>query len=106
MYEQVGHTEEGSEALRLRIGGSIAGKAFSDAEMIYRQSCRDDPIFQRVEHSKAAGSLVCIPILRQGNATGVLSVLSSWENAFGLGQITYMEALAAAIGSLEAFEKV
>jgi GAF domain-containing protein len=104
MYEQVGHTEEGQAALRLRIGGSLAGKAFSDKETVYRPRCEDDPLFQPVEQSKATGSIACIPITRGGGATGVLSVLSTCEHAFWLGVITYLEALAAAIGSLEAHE--
>lgn len=101
MYEQVGHTEEGQAALRLRIGGSLAGKAFADCETLYRDKCEDDPLFQDVEQTKAHGSLACMPIMLGGKATGVLSVLSSWENAFWLSEITYFEALAASLGSIE-----
>jgi GAF domain-containing protein len=104
MYEQVGHTEEGAAALRLRIGGSVAGRVYLDKEALYFGDCENAPLFQQVEQTKASGTLACVPILRGREAVGVLSVLSSCQDAFWLGEMTYLEALAAAIGSLEALQ--
>lgn len=105
MYEQVGHSDEGQKALRLRVGSSFAGKVYSEGETYATGDCQNDPHFQGVEKGKACGSLACIPITRGGKVTGVLSVLSTGEDAFWLSEMVYFEALAAAIGGIEPLEE-
>jgi GAF domain-containing protein len=105
MYEQVGHTPEGQAAMRLPIGSGIAGAAFTSEETIYCPDCSKDDRFRDLpEGGHRQGSIVCVPIKRRGEVTGVLSVWSTWETAFWLGDTLYFEALAAAIASLEVFE--
>jgi GAF domain-containing protein len=105
MYEQVGHTPEGQAAMRLPIGGGIAGQAFTSGVTIYSPDCSKDARFRDLPHGHSEGSIVCVPIQRGGETTGVLSVWSTWKDAFWLAERLYFEALAAAIGSLEAFEE-
>jgi hypothetical protein len=105
MHEQVGHTPEGQAAMRLPIGSGIAGKAFANEETIYCPDCSTDDRFQAVPEGHRNGSIVCVPIKRAGETTGVLSVWSTWKDAFWLTDRLYFEALAAAIGSLEVFEE-
>jgi hypothetical protein len=104
MYEQVGHTPEGQAALRIPIGSGFAGKAFIDRTTLYDGNCRENPLFHDVPESKAMGSLACVPIVRGGEATGVLSVLSNCEDAFWVAELRYFEALASAIGAMEVLE--
>jgi GAF domain-containing protein len=104
MYEQVGHTPEGQAAMALPIGAGIAGKVFTEGQAIYSADVDKDQRFQAVEHGKASGSIVCIPIGRGGGVTGVLSVLSTGKNAFRFPEILYFEALASAIGAIEVLE--
>jgi GAF domain-containing protein len=105
MYEQVGHTPEGQEALRLKVGGSMAGTAFVDQEPVASGNCEEEAAFQEVEKSKATGSLACVPIMRGVRVTGVLSVLATWDDAFWFSEIVYFEALAGAIAALETLEE-
>jgi GAF domain-containing protein len=105
MHEQVGHTPEGQAAMRLPIGSGIAGAAFTSEETVYCPDCSDDARFRDLPQGHRQGSIVCVPIKRGGDVTGVLSVWSTWENAFWLGDTLYFEALAAAIASLEVFEQ-
>jgi GAF domain-containing protein len=105
MYEQVGHTPEGQGAARLPIGSGIAGNAYTTGETIYCADCATDQRFRDLPHGHRQGSIVCAPIQRAGETTGVLSVWSTLEDAFWLTERLYFEALAAAIGSLEAFEQ-
>lgn len=104
MYEQVGHTPEGQAAMRLPVGSGIAGQAFTSAKTVYCPDCSSDARFQTLPQGHREGSIVCVPIQRGGETTGVLSVWSTCEGAFWLAERLYFEALAAAIGSLEAFE--
>jgi len=82
MHEQLGHTEEGQRELKLTIGASMAGKAFAEERIIESSDCANDPEFQKVEKGHARGSLICIPIWRGTEVTGVLSVLATWPEAF------------------------
>jgi GAF domain-containing protein len=105
MYEQVGHSDEGEQALRLQVGASAAGKAFVGGETFYSGDCEHDATFQKVDKGKASGTLVCIPIGQGDQVTGVLSVLANWVDAFWVSDISYLEALASAMGALEQLEE-
>lgn len=104
MYEQVGHTPEGQAAMRLPIGGGFAGMAFTSGDLVESGDLQADDRLHQVEKSKARGSIVCAPITRGTETTGVLSILSTCKDAFGLPDFLYFEALAAAIGALEVQE--
>lgn len=104
MYEQVGHSPEGQTKMRLPIGSGLAGKAFVDGEWVYSPNCEIDERFQNVEKGKAQGSIACAPIVRAGQVTGVLSVMSTCQDAFWLSERRYFEALAAAIAAIETLE--
>jgi GAF domain-containing protein len=104
MYEQVGHTEEGQRELKLIVGASAAGKAFAEERVFESSDCANDPEFQKIEKGHATGSIICIPIYQGTRVTGVFSVLATWPDAFWVSDRTYFDALASAIGALEAFE--
>lgn len=105
MYLQVGHTPEGQQAMRLAIGAGAAGTAFAKGETVYCRDCATDSVFAPLPRGHNEGSIVCVPIRRAGETTGVLSVWSTWKDRFWLTERLYFEALAAAIGSLEVFEQ-
>jgi GAF domain-containing protein len=106
MYEQVGHTPEGQAAMRLPIGGGLAGRAYTNGEWVESPNVEADKSFQPVEKSKAKGSIACVPIIRPGGqTTGVLSVMSSCQDAFWRSEQRYFEALAAAIAAIETLEQ-
>jgi hypothetical protein len=104
MYEQVGHTEEGQRELKLTVGASMAGKAFAEERFVESSDCANDPEYQKIEKSRASGSIVCVPIWQGSRVTGVFSVLATWPEAFWVSDRAYFEALASAIGALEALE--
>jgi putative methionine-R-sulfoxide reductase with GAF domain len=105
MYEQVGHTPEGQEAMRLPVGAGIAGAAFTSEQTVYCPDCSADDRFKELPRGHRSGSIVCVPVMRTGEVTGVLSVWSTWKDSFRLAERLYFEALAAAIASLEVFEQ-
>lgn len=105
MYQQVGHTPEGQAAMRLPIGGGLAGRAYATGDLVWTHDCRNDERFQDVELSRADGAIVCAPIRRAGQVTGVLSVMSNWKGVFWLPERLYFEGLAAAIAAAETLEE-
>lgn len=105
MCEQVGHTPEGQAAMRLPIGAGLAGRAFTNGEFVYSADVRSDPRFAAVEKGSARGSIACAPIVRGGETTGVLSVMSTCKDAFWPSEQRYFEALAAAIAGIEILEQ-
>lgn len=105
MYQQVGHTPEGQAQMRLPVGVGAAGRAFESAETVLVDSIAEDFRYHQLTGGMDEGSALCAPILRGPSVTGVLSVLSSRQNAFWITEQRYIEALAAAIGTLETLEK-
>ncbi len=105
MYEQVGHTPEGQQAMSLPIGAGAAGQAFVREETVYEANIATSEIFHPIPQGSKGGSLACVPIKRGGEVTGVLSVLSTSKDAFRFPELLYFEALASAIGAIEVLEK-
>jgi hypothetical protein len=105
MYEQVGHTPEGQQAMSLPIGSGAAGRAFARDETIYESDIATSQVFDPIPVGSERGSIACVPIKRGTEITGVLSVLSTSKDAFRFPELLYFEALASAIGAIEVVEK-
>jgi GAF domain-containing protein len=105
MCEQVGHTPEGQELMRLPIGSGLAGRAFTTGSLVYSPDVDADDRFEAVEMGAARGSIACAPIERAREVSGVLSVMSTCKDAFWASELRYFEALAAAIAAIETLEQ-
>jgi len=106
MYQQVGHSPEGQEKMRLPVGVGAAGRAFESLATVLVDDIAEDARYHQILGGAEEGSALCAPILRGSSVTGVLSVLSSRKNAFWIAEQRYIETLAAAIGALEIFEEI
>jgi diguanylate cyclase (GGDEF)-like protein len=98
VYRAVAGTAAPHLGLRLRQDSSISGEALRSGKLLV---CRDSDHDQRVDRAVArrigARSMVVVPLLHGGRATGVLKVYSAQVDAFG--ETDVLELLASMIGA-------
>jgi len=86
--------------LRLARTGSLSGLCVARAETLY---CRDAETDSRVdtEACRRIGlrSMVCVPLMRRGEAVGVLKALSPAPDAFSTEDAELLDLLAKALGT-------
>ena len=89
---------DGIVGVRLRAGEGIAGAALADAEPVVVADCRSD---ERFAAQVAAGvgyvpnTLLAVPLLREGDAVGVLSILDRRDGGpYGQSDVRRAELFA------------
>ena len=89
---------DGIVGVRLRAGEGIAGAALADAEPVVVADCRSD---ERFAAQVAAGvgyvpnTLLAVPLLREGDAAGVLSILDRRDGGpYGQSDVRRAELFA------------
>jgi GAF domain-containing protein len=104
-HAQVGYTDPQAKLIRLAPGAGIAGRAFKTEKLAAIPDTTKEPAYAPIDGLEDNGDLLCVPIIRLGNPTGVLSVLSTRPNSFKPAYRQYLTALAAMIAAAEALEE-
>jgi GAF domain-containing protein len=95
-----GHSLEAREKFQLDIAGSFAGFAYTTEQTQWTNDVDKDNRWTphpEARPSRAYGSLVSVPIRHGDTVVGVLSVLSTYKNAFNSGDLKYIEILGSLV---------
>ncbi|WP_299090318.1 GAF domain-containing protein [uncultured Metabacillus sp.] len=92
IYEGCGYSIGGKENLRLKISSSIAGKVFTKGEYSYcKDVTKEKDFVPNPKASKSYYSLLCVPIVINGETIAVLSIDGSERNCFSNDDIEYFK---------------
>ncbi len=87
-------SEEGKSKFRLKLDEGFAGYAFSNQRAIYDNNVKKSTYFKEHEKMRNFSSLLCVPIIVNGQSKAVISIEAHAKDAFEETDIIYMEALA------------
>ncbi len=104
--EQVGYDDHEQSLICLPRGTGVAGSAFDDNRIVEIPDTHKDASFVPIKGVRDHGALICLPVVRKGHPTGVLSVLSTRPNAFKPHYRPYLQCLAAMLGAIESFQEL
>lgn len=110
VYEAASGSLKPFVGTRLRRDGSLSGLCAAQREVLSAADTRTDP---RVDHATCvkvgAASMIVAPLLREGEAIGVLKIISDIPNGFGPSDLQTLQLmsglLGAALGHQLQFEK-
>lgn len=86
--------------LRLPIASSISGLCVKTRKILHCNDTEEDPRVNKEACRKVqARSLVVAPLIHEGNAVGVLKILSKEANGFTEGDVQTLQLMAGFIGS-------
>jgi PAS domain S-box-containing protein len=95
VYRACSGTLEKSLGLKLKIATSLSGLSVLKAEVLY---CRDSETDARVDREACrkvgARSMICVPLLYQQQAIGVLKVVSPEDNKFSDRDVAVLRIMA------------
>ena len=92
--------------------GSAAGRALLEGKTIHIPDVLKDPEYTFIEAQKAAGyrTVLCVPLMREGAAIGVLALVRRSARPFTIQQIELVETFAdqavIAIENVRLFEEI
>lgn len=103
---QVGHAKDDEGKLHLGAGEGLVGRCFTLQEVVQLDHASESPHFKKfhVSNYDDVGSIICVPVMCDGHATGVLCLSSDLVARFWIADVEYVQALAAAIGAFEALD--
>lgn len=96
-----GHSLGGQRKFRLEISSSFAGRAYAEKATAISDDVQNDPRFTANSFARPGreyGSIIAVPLMDGDDCFGVLSVISTFVNAFSDADQTYVEVLGAIIG--------
>lgn len=83
----------------LPVDGSLSGLAVRTRETLHSDDCANDPRANSTAYEReGAVSLICVPLVRAGEAVGALKVTSSQRSAFSSEDVATLSNLAEFIG--------
>ena len=103
VYRAVSGSARGSLGLRLNLYKSLSGRCVLEARTLQCADSEEDP---RVDRDAArrvgARSMLCVPLLHEGNAAGVLKVYSPEPDYFNRDDVTTLELMVGFIAAATA----
>lgn len=100
VYTATAGSLQGTEGLRLRLAGSLSGRAVRTGEVLVSHDTEtDDRVDLAACRRVHARSMICVPLLHENRTLGVLKVSSDRPHAFGDSAISLLEQLAQFIAS-------
>lgn len=107
IYRAMGYSAEGVTKLRLPISNSFAGQVFRTGKPLNSGQVQKEKIYLKIPETKTEyKSLVCVPIIVNGECRGVLSMDGKQSNSFDLDDADYLRYFAGLIGEIFKLEEV
>lgn len=100
VYRAAAGTARAALGLRLDLYASLSGRAVLEARALVCVDSEDDPRVDRTAARKVgARSMVCMPLIHEREAVGVLKVYSSAPHAFDADDLTILEQMSGFISA-------
>jgi diguanylate cyclase (GGDEF)-like protein len=100
VYTATAGSLKGTEGLRLKLSGSLSGRAVRTGEVLVSQDTElDDRVDLAACRRVHARSMIVVPLLHRSRTLGVLKVSSDRPKAFGDNAVDLLEQLAEFIAT-------
>ncbi|HOT77576.1 MAG TPA: GAF domain-containing protein, partial [Candidatus Wallbacteria bacterium] len=83
--------------VKFKIGEGVAGRVFETQKGLIIEDCENDKTFVVLSNMPEIKSMLCVPLIAQNEAIGVISLTSKYKNAFDSRDYDLLNMLAATV---------
>ncbi|OGM02057.1 MAG: hypothetical protein A2008_03545 [Candidatus Wallbacteria bacterium GWC2_49_35] len=83
--------------VKFKIGEGVAGHVFETRKGLIIEDCENDKTFMVLANLPEIKSMLCVPLIAQNEAIGVITLTSKYKNAFDSRDYDLLNMLAATV---------